>query len=62
MRIQMVKYSRWLNAVSWVSVHTEPQFKLQFAVVQWAMCEHAGRQAKNEKKENETFAPGKLLL
>lgn len=36
--------------------NTEPQFKLKFAVVKWAMCEQAGRkakaEAKNEKKEN----------
>jgi len=62
MRVQMIKCSRWLNAVSWVSVHTEPQFNLQSAVMQWTMCEHAGRQTENEKKENDTFASGKLLL
>lgn len=62
----MIKYSRWLNAVCCVSVHTEHQVRLKFAVMKWAMCDQAGRkakaEAKNEKKENETFASGKLLL
>ena len=42
--------------------NTEPQFKLKFAVMKWAMCEQAERKAKNEKKENETFPSRKLLL
>jgi len=39
---------------------------MKFAVMKWAICDQAGRkaklEAKNEKKENETFASGKLLL
>jgi hypothetical protein len=62
MRIQMIKYSSWLDAVCCVSLHTEHQVNLKFAVMKWAMCDQAGRKAKNEKRENETFASGKLLL